>query len=178
MAENYIPPKYEKKNKITKNSRRWLGRNQSTAMSISERFFEKIEKKSDCWLWMGAINSSGYGSMICFGKAITASRLSWELHFGKIPEGKFICHKCDVRRCVNPEHLFLGDNKINNADKKRKNRAKGLKGEKNCKAKLTPELAAEIVDLPRGQSRYLAEKFGVHRTTIQRIQRKSTWTHL
>ena len=104
---------------------------------IEERFHDKYipEPNSGCWLWMGAISNTGYGNLGKGGRgggAIWAHRLSYEIHKGPIPEGKFVCHKCDVSSCVNPDHLFLGDNSENMRDcykKKRhtrKNKPKGV----------------------------------------------------
>ena len=81
---------------------------------------------SGCWLWTGAINSSGYGSFaIREGgrpKTDNAARISWKLYRGAIPEGSHVLHACDVRRCVNPDHLFLGTNQDNTRDKAIKGR--------------------------------------------------------
>jgi len=83
-----------------------------------------INKKSGCWIWAEFINPvTGYGIVRSpFSTSRVASRYSWELHFGPIPAGLQVLHKCDVRSCVNPKHLFLGTCKDNLRDMVRKGR--------------------------------------------------------
>lgn len=81
-----------------------------------KRFFDKIEKTDSCWNWVGAKTSGGYGNIGINNKTVRAHRLSYELHNGPFDPKLFVCHKCDNPGCVNPEHLFLGNNSDNMKD--------------------------------------------------------------
>lgn len=93
-----------------------------------ERLMAKVSKHwlSGCWLWTGAKTHNGYGR-IGRGRELEGTvlvhRLMWELSFGPVPDGRLVCHKCDVRNCVNPWHLFLGTAKDNTRDMFEKGRA-------------------------------------------------------
>ena len=79
------------------------------------RFWPKVRKTSECWVWTGK-RRSGYGRFLIKGRAVSAHRVAWELAYGPIPHGKEVCHRCDNPPCVRPDHLFLGDRRANMAD--------------------------------------------------------------
>jgi len=92
-----------------------------------EKFFIKSEDES-CWLWLGTKMTTGYGQFrLSPPKRATvgAHRMSWELYHGPIPDGMYVLHKCDVRACVRPDHLFLGSQKDNVHDMISKGRYNG-----------------------------------------------------
>jgi len=144
-------------------------------MTLQERFFSKVEMDPNggCWLWSDALNTKGYGCFSVNGVTKSAHRQSWIAFKGPIPKGLHVLHKCDIRSCVNADHLFLGTNQDNVDDKISKGRApKPLRNEENGKTILTNDQVKEIrrryavgVEFYRS----LGREFGVSKTHIRRI---------
>lgn len=155
---------------------------------IAERFWENVKKGSDCWQWQGAMMGRGWRERKSYGiiaegapseKNIPAHRLSWILHYGPIPHGMMILHKCDNRSCVRPDHLFVGTAKDNTQDMLRKGRD-GIRGSKCSWAKL---LEYQIILIRRfakeGASySFIAEKLGIHETHVRSIIKRKFWRHV
>lgn len=143
-------------------------------------FDERVEKTETCWIWKGSKISRGYGSFHSDGngKRISAHRLSWTIHNGKIPEGLVVRHKCNNPICVNPDHLAIGTFQDNSND--RIEAGNSGKGSKNCKASLDEEKVKEIKNLlNKGLSgSEIGRRFGVSRTSINAIKKERTWKHV
>jgi hypothetical protein len=146
------------------------------------RFLASMEPdlNTGCWLWALSVTRKGYGKVTTKGrKKVRAHRLSWTIFRGEIPDGALVCHHCDTPSCVNPEHLFLGTPKSNMDDMIAKGRKRVSAGEAQPNAKLTVALVAEIRALYRsgliGQ-RTLARRFGVSRSTAQRVVTNTGWS--
>lgn len=85
--------------------------------------------ESPCWIWNRlVVQPSGYGTLKFHQKSIKAHRAMYSEFVGPIPEGLLVLHKCDVRLCVNPEHLFVGTNDDNMKDMAEKKRGRGARG--------------------------------------------------
>ena len=149
-----------------------------------ERFWAKVDKSGECWLWTASIGGNGYGQFKVTPDAspIRAHRFSYELHFGEIPEGMLVCHRCDVKLCVQPKHLFLGTPADNMADMVSKGRANGghggwwSAGKRPNRCKLTDEQVAEIRRRYTNESsRALAREFGIDPSGIVRVANGRTY---
>ena len=136
--------------------------------SLREKFYSYVapEPNIGCWLWVGSYHPAGYGQIAVGKIPVGAHRVSWELHRGEIPEGMFVCHKCDFPPCVNPDHLFLGTSKENSRDMVNKGR--------HPKAKVTLAEAREIASSLE-TSNVLAARYGMSRVSINYIKNGTTW---
>ena len=137
-------------------------------------FFKHIDKNNECWEWEGA-KIKGYG-VLWFGKrTFKAHRFSYLIHKGKIQAGKFICHTCDNKACVNPDHLYQGTAKDNAKDAIERNRL--CCGENNYNAKLSKEQVMKIIK-SKAKGVDLALEYSVDKNTICAIRKRKSWKHL
>ena len=152
-------------------------------MSAFERFHEKwiSEPNTGCWLWTaGRSGGKRYGVMAFNGKPQLAHRISFILHKGKFPENLYVCHKCDVGLCVNPDHLFLGTQKDNMNDCQKKGRFPSVLGSKNPRARINEEQVLKIKELfAAGHSRSeLSKKYNISKQSVNRLLRGATWANV
>ncbi len=157
-------------------------------MGKEERFWAKVDKRGpdECWPWTAAVDGSGYGRFWFAGKSRRASRFSFELANGPVPRGtgyhgNCVCHRCDVRSCVNPSHLFLGATGDNTRDMIAKGRQYRAIGENHGRAKLTEAdvLAIRAAYEGGGTTLHaLGLRFGVHCGTVGGIVTRARWRHI
>lgn len=140
---------------------------------------------TDCWIWVGAKISGGYGTIRDGRKVVKAHRASWVVHNGEIPEGEgyhgtCVCHKCDNRLCVNPAHLFLGSNLDNMKDRDTKGRRTAPRGAAHPMAKISEDTARYCAaEVQSGRSAAsVAAEVGLTPFHVGRIARGQAWAHL
>jgi hypothetical protein len=143
-----------------------------------ERLLSKIERNSSgCWLWKGTLNKRwGYGYFSISGKPHRAHRASYELLVGPIPDGLWVLHKCDVRKCVNPDHLFLGTREDNTQDMVAKNRQSRQRGDQSPRAKLTwDDVRAIRAEYGKKTLKQLGALHSLWHSNIRSIVMNETW---
>lgn len=160
---------------------------------LAERFWPKVNKDglihpvlgTACWLWTGAKDKHGYGSIGSGGHrgpTLKAARVSWEIQIGPIPNGIEVCHHCDVPSCVRPDHLFLGTHTDNMQDAATKGRShgNGLLGESIGNAIFTENQIRSIRSLHASGIgvREIGRKYGTSHTNIGFIIQRRTWRHV
>ena len=148
------------------------------------RFWTRVDVSGGpeaCWLWTGYVGENGYGVACVKGKAYKAHRVSYFIEHGRIDNDRLVLHRCDVRACVNPAHLFLGTPKDNSRDAVMKGRNTKLYGEQNGKAKLT---RADVLAIRRACRRggvyqkTVAKQLGVSEATVSYVVNGGRWGKL
>lgn len=156
------------------------------------RFWVKVNKTDTCWLWTACLFTCGYGAFGLGGKQYPSHRIAYMFTYGEIPDGLKVCHACDVRNCVRPDHLWLGTQKDNIQDCIAKGRWHNMpgshmkpgvhqRGEDVYGAVATPDLVRAIRRrYAEGQTvvTSLAREFGVGRMVVRGIVEGKTWRHV
>lgn len=153
-------------------------RNGPKRIPIEIRFWEYVRKTRGCWKWVGAKRSKGYGAIGESGRGggtRLAHRVSWTIHYGPIPNGMSVLHKCDNPECTNPKHLFLGTIKDNATDMKNKGRS--THGEKHPNARLTEAQVIRIRELSKTNmlQSEIAKVVGTTRKNVSQIATGHRW---
>lgn len=152
------------------------------AVPADVRFWRRVSKdpghgpNGDCWVWTGWVDREGYGKFMRSERSSTgAHRFAYEDTYGVIPDGYFVCHRCDTPACVRPDHLFLGTNQENVSDMVAKKRHRF--GETFTRSKLTDTAVMDIRS-SKASAAVLADRYGVSKTTILQVRSGRTWRHV
>lgn len=161
------------------------------AARAASRFFSRVTTSGHCWTWSGRINADGYGVFWVNGKTARAHRYSYELHKGPIGDS-VVMHSCDNTRCVRPDHLSLGTQADNVADRVSKKRSaygkrnwtsrhpETVRGSRNGHAKLTED---DVVAMRKARAngatyKTLMQLFGVCKSQVSNVCRIAQWRHV
>lgn len=151
------------------------------ATPFVERFWLKVEKTAECWLWRGLIGTDGYGKLMGPPedyRTYRAHRASFLIHHGEIDASKLVLHTCDNRLCVNPDHLRLGSPAENSEDMRIKRRAAW--GTRNSHNKIDEAAVKAIRAEPiyYGYQVRLAKQFGISVSTVYSIRKRKLWNNV
>jgi len=143
--------------------------------SVESRFWSKVDKSNPdrCWLWTSTKAGRGYGSFRIGQRQVYAHRLSYEMTYGPIPEGMYVCHSCDTPPCVRPDHLFIGTPQENYHDARRKGRV-------ISSSRLTTDDILEIRRLAAYGLKHveIARRFNIKRAHAWGIVTGRSWSHV
>jgi len=136
-------------------------------------FWSRVKKGDGCWEWSGP-RFKRYGRFL---RNVPAHRYSWEITNGPIPDGMYVCHRCDNPPCVRPDHLFVGASSDNAMDRERKGRSRNRSGT-HCNFSRLTEADVAAIRLSDGKYADLAARFSVSTATVSRIRRGLIWKHV
>jgi hypothetical protein len=149
--------------------------------TLPERYERYVVRVAQgCWGWTASTNAWGYAQL----GSVYAHRLSYEIHHGPIPDGKWVLHRCDNPPCTNPDHLFLGTHDDNMADATAKGRMNGRpnrpRGEQVKTSKLTAGKVREMRALAAAgrSTQALAAQFGVSDDCVRSVVTRKRWAHV
>jgi hypothetical protein len=154
----------------------------AAAVSLERRLLEKTTKlENGCWYCSAGGEESRYGTIWFKHQNIGNHVASYLVHKGSIPNGMLVCHTCDYKRCIAPDHLFLGSNQDNTDDMIRKGRKDRRVGSLNTRAILTEDQVREIkyfLEHAGMTQQAIADYFGVSRVIISQINTGKRWVHV
>lgn len=152
-----------------------------------DRFWDKVDKSGSCWFFRNGAVRQDYGVFRLDGKNIKSHIASWIIHYGPVPDGLCVCHKCDNRSCVKPDHLFIGTQSDNIKDAVAKGRitvphvGNTKRGTSRNNTKLNDVSVRKIRERFKthtGSYEELGQNFGVSAGTIWNIIHRKTWKHV
>lgn len=154
-----------------------MSKTQNNKRHTPESFWQRVNKvgSSACWLWQGSVRPNGYGIVTYQGQQASAHRIAYQLTFGPVAHGMDVCHRCDVRLCCNPDHLFVGTRSENIKDAVHKRRLVGRPNRHNAKL-----MDADVVRIRFQLKRLvpcseIAALYGVSRQAISDIKHGRKW---
>lgn len=139
------------------------------------------EPNSGCWLWVAVANWKRYGTFNIAGKNRRAHRVAWELYRGQIPAGMQVNHKCNVRQCVNPDHLYLGTHADNMADMQQSGRRRGKTAGELAGLALLTEAIVRDIRMRRASGETVASLVratGVSDGAVRHALSRRSWRHI
>lgn len=142
-----------------------------------ERFEGFVVRTESCWLWSGVLSNTGYGLLRVSGKFELAHRFAYREFKGPIDDGLFVCHRCDIRRCVNPDHLFLGTQSDNIRDAVEKGRhVSNLPDNRKVSESQAIEIRQRCAS---GElQRVVAEHFSISQQEVSKIVRRERFAQV
>lgn len=147
-----------------------------------DRFWKYVTKltEDECWPWDGSISHNGYGVIYIGRKMMRAHRVSFLIHGGVIPDGLWVCHHCDNRKCCNPKHLYTGTAQDNTDDMVAKGRSRHPKGSEHPCAKMSEAQVEEIKRLLADgvSTGEVAKRFNLRRPHVYQIASGQKWKHV
>lgn len=149
------------------------------AVDYAPLFWARVDRSNPdaCWLWPGLGSPDYYGKTCFRGMLVQAHRMAFFLSKGEWPNP--ICrHTCDIRACVNPQHLLAGTKQDNANDKMQRGRHKPMRGEDSGRAKLSAQEVIAIREMRGRPLKEIAQQFGVSKGAVKHVLAGTSWRHL
>lgn len=156
-------------------------------------FWNFVDKTDGCWPWKGSVSRWGYGTARFNGVHQNAHRIAWQLTRGAVPPGRLVCHSCDNRLCVNPDHLWIGTQRDNMRDAWQKGRRDETgKGDGHWRSRMPEKVArgttcynakvteddVRAIRASSESATHLARRYGISKQAIGLIRKRKNWAHV